>query len=291
MGRGKSAASLRLIATAWAILEEIQPASIRAVCYQLFNRRLLQSMSKNETNRVSIHLRDARERGDIPWNWVVDETREAERVNAWKNPEAFVATVKRAYRRDRWADQSTHVEVWSEKGTVRGTLSPVLDEYGLTFRVMHGYGSATTLHEVAQESAADFRPWVVLYVGDWDPSGLHMSEVDLPTRIARYGGGRLAVYRVALTRDQATDRRLPSFSVDTKRGDSRFTWFVQNYGRRCWELDAMNPVELRDRITSWIETYIDPDAWVRAAVAEQAETESLRSILDTWRSIPRQAPE
>ena len=43
--------------------------------------------------------------------------------------------------------QPLAIEVWSEKGTVRGTLQPVLREFGVTFRVMHGYSSATTLHE------------------------------------------------------------------------------------------------------------------------------------------------
>jgi hypothetical protein len=76
--RGKSFKNIELIAVARAILEDIQPASVRAVCYQLFNRKLLASMAKNETNRVSAQLRDARENGLIPWDWIVDETREAE---------------------------------------------------------------------------------------------------------------------------------------------------------------------------------------------------------------------
>ena len=73
--------------------------------------------------------------------------------------------------------------MWSEKGTVRGTLAPVLNKYGVTFRVMHGYGSATALHAIAEASAVSDKPLTVLYVGDWDPSGLHMSEIDLPDRL------------------------------------------------------------------------------------------------------------
>ena len=170
MGRGKSSKNAELILAAWDILEAIHPASVRAVCYQLFTRRLIASMAKSETNRVSTQLRDARERGVIPWDWIVDETRAAECVNAWENPAAYIETVKRSYRRDRWTDQPHRIEVWSEKGTIRGTLAPVLDEYGVTFRVMHGYGSATTVHEVAEQSARDAKPWTVLYVGDWDPA-------------------------------------------------------------------------------------------------------------------------
>lgn len=290
MGRGKSLKSVELIATAFNILEVIHPASVRAVCYQLFIRKLLTSMSKNETNRVSTQLRDARERGVIPWAWIVDETREVECVNAWEDPAAYVETVKRSYRRDRWTDQPCRIEVWSEKGTVRGTLAPVLHEYGVPFRVMHGYGSATAVHDVAVQSAGSEKPTVALYVGDWDPSGLHMSEVDLPTRIPQYGGDVL-IARIALTRRQIEVGDLPFFEAETKKGDSRFEWFVKRYGRRCWELDALNPTTLRDAVEAAIWSRLDLPIWRRAAQAEEAERESLLSILNAWPGISRQALE
>jgi hypothetical protein len=145
-------------------------------------------MPKASTNRVSRQLVYARENGLIPWEWVVDETREAERVPSWRDPGALAEVVQGAYRRDRWADQPQQVEVWSEKGTVRGTLAPVPNKYGMTFRVFHGYSSATTVMDVALDTCDPSRPLLALYAGDWDPSGLHMSEVDLPYRLARYGG-------------------------------------------------------------------------------------------------------
>ena len=43
------------------------------------------------------------------------------------------------YRRDYWDQQPVRLEVWSEKGTIRDVLQPVLDEYGVGFRVMHGF--------------------------------------------------------------------------------------------------------------------------------------------------------
>jgi hypothetical protein len=38
-------------------------------------------------------LRIARERGDIPWEWIVDETRELERVSTWSDPEEYAECV------------------------------------------------------------------------------------------------------------------------------------------------------------------------------------------------------
>ena len=287
MGRGKSKKTIALISASSRILVEIQPASVRAVCYQLFTLNLIASMSKNETNRVSTQLTWARKNGIIPWEWIVDETRAPERVAAWEDPAEYIEVVKRSYRRDRWTDQPDWVEVWSEKGTIRGTLAPVLEEYGVTFRVMHGYGSATVINQVAVESQRSEKTLSVLYVGDWDPSGLHMSEVDLPRRLDEYGGD-VDVIRIALTDDDC-DADLPSFPTATKQRDPRHRWYRDRYGSRCWELDALNPVDLRDRVEGAIDRRLDHAAWNRAEVVERAERESLTSILAAWPGISGQA--
>ena len=92
----------------------------------------------------------------------------------------------RSYRRDFWNQQPVRVEVWSEKGTVRGVLQPVLDHLAVGFRVMHGFSSGTVVHNIAEDD--DGRELIALYVGDFDPSGMFMSEEDLPKRLAEYGG-------------------------------------------------------------------------------------------------------
>src|SRR4029077_12403481 len=140
-------------------------------------------------------LREAREDGTIPWDWIVDETRRLERVSTWANPAEYARCVAQSYRRDFWDQQPVRVEVWSEKGTVRGVLQPVLDEYGVGFRVMHGFSGATTIYDVAQDG--DRRPLIVLYVGDYDPSGLYMSRHDLPDRLRKYGGYHVMITRIA----------------------------------------------------------------------------------------------
>jgi hypothetical protein len=287
-GRGKSARNKLLICVARAILSKIHPATVRAVCYQLFNQKLITCMSKLETNRVSTQLRDAREQGQIPWSWIVDETREAERMNAWADPVSYVETVKRAYRRDPWADEPYRLEVWSEKGTVRGTLAPVLRQYGVTFRVLHGYGSATALHQVADESLDDNRQLTAFHIGDWDPSGLHMSEVDLPRRVERYDGD-VEILRLALSKADVMAGDLPFFTAESKRKDPRYQWFVDRFGPKCWELDAMSPIDLRERVEQAILGRLDHAAWERANIAEAAEIESLSTILNRWPGISGQA--
>jgi hypothetical protein len=304
VGRGKSCRSLKLIEASIEILREIQPATVRAVCYRLFTMGLIDSMSKNDTNRVGRQLVDAREAGQIPWSWIVDETRSVEAVSTWADPERFADTVTRAYRRNKWAAQPVRIEVWSEKGTVRGTLAPVLDLYEVPFRVMHGFASATALYRVAQEYVehASAQPLDILYVGDWDPSGLHMSEEDLPTRLHNYCLQAWAahgipseddddvaiapeIHRVALTETDVADSALPWFEADTKRGDPRWLWFTEEYGRACWELDALSPVILRERVEAAIVARLDRPAWDRYVEAEHLERESIVRTVSTWREL------
>ena len=241
-GRGKAQRSLDLIAAMHEIAEAAQPITGRGVGYKLFTRGLIASVSRSEMARVYRLLLTAREQGIIPWDWIVDETRAIERVPTWADPDEYARATVQDYRRDFWNQQPVRCEVWSEKGTVRGVLQPVLDEYAVGFRVMHGFSGATTIYDVAQDD--DGRELIVIYVGDLDPSGMYMSEKDLPDRLSKYDGDHVKLRRIALTRAQA--HGLPPFPATDKRNDPRFKWFVAIHGHQCWELDAMDPNDLRD---------------------------------------------
>ena len=279
--RGMARQSLNLIEAMYAAAESAQPITGRGIGYKLFTRGLIASMARPEMQRVYRLLKEAREEGLIPWEWIVDETRELERRASWDNPAEYVEAVHRSYRRDFWSQQPARVEVWSEKGTVRGVLGPVLDDYGVGFRVMHGFSGATTVHDVAQDD--DGRDLIVLYVGDYDPSGMFMSEHDLPGRLAKYGGDHVNLERIALTREHTAD--LPSFPASDKKNDPRYKWFVQNFGTQCWELDALDPNDLRALVDEAIQNEVEPIAWDRCAAVEKAERESLRTVLDSWKGV------
>jgi hypothetical protein len=279
MGRGRSQHTKDLIAASREILLTIQPASVRGVCYKLFVKKLIASMAKGETNKISRLLRLARENNEISWAWIVDETRSAECISAWDSPEDYARAVVSSYRRSYWSYQPIIPEVWSEKGTVRGVLAPVLEKYGVTFRPLHGYNSATEVHLIAEETADSQR--LALYVGDWDPSGKHMEEVDLPRRLRKYGGN-VKIIRVALAPADVANSGLPHFAVEEKRKDPRYRWFVERYGHRCFELDALDPNVLRDRVEQCIRSVIDFDAWERCAATERAEQQSLIAAMRNW---------
>ena len=123
--RGLAKESLTLIDRMYSIIEAAQPITGRGVGYKLFVLHLIASMKKNDMKRVYRLLKEAREQGMIPWEWIVDETRALEKGATWDDPEQYMRSLERDYRREFWNQQPLRCEVWSEKGTVRGVLAPV----------------------------------------------------------------------------------------------------------------------------------------------------------------------
>ena len=85
--------------------EAAQPITGRGIGYKLFTQRLIASMARPEMQRVYRLLKEAREHEIIPWEWIVDETRELERVNVWDDPVEYAHWVAESYRRDFWNQQ------------------------------------------------------------------------------------------------------------------------------------------------------------------------------------------
>ena len=278
--RGRAQATLDLIETSRKISELCQPITVRGVCYKLFVAGKIDSMALKNTQKISRKLTQAREEGIIPWEWIVDESRQLEGIPAYSNLAEYGEMVARRYRRDFWADQDYSITIVSEKATVAGVLRPLLDSHGISFFAAHGWNSATKIHELAEQVQSDRRQWIFLYVGDYDPSGMAMSDYDFTDRLRRYGAKDFKFRRIALTKNDTA--KLPSFAA--KSQDSRYAEYRKKYGDKAWELDAMDPVKLRQRVAAHIDKYIDRDAWKRHKIVEEAErqtTERVAALFNT----------
>ena len=112
----------------------------------------------------------------------------------------------------------------------------------------------------------------MLYVGDFDPSGMFMSEEDLPARLAKYGGDHITLRRIALTRPQV--RGLPSFpAADKKQGPA-----LQVVRRQLWATSAGSWTRWTPTICAIASSrrsaeLIEPVAWERCEVVNKAEQE------------------
>ena len=177
-GRGMAQRSLDLIDAMHAVTKAARPITGRGVGYKLFIKGLTASMARSEMARVYRLLLTAREQGIIPWDWIVDETREFERVVDMGRPGAICPLRRHA---PIAATSGTSNRSASRCGARRAPCAACSSRcsitYAVGFRVMHGFSSGTVVHDIAEDD--DGRPLIALYVGDFDPSGMFMSEEDL----------------------------------------------------------------------------------------------------------------
>jgi hypothetical protein len=154
-------------------------------------------------------MTDMRERETLDWTKIVDGSREVDLPPTYRDADTIIKLAVDGYRRDYWQHQPVNIEVWSEKATVRGLLRPLLREFGVSFRNVKGFGSFTAVRRAIEEAntllRATGKPTIVLYVGDWDPSGLWMSEKDLPGRIKRYAARNKAKRQISRAQGGAQD--------------------------------------------------------------------------------------
>jgi len=290
MGRGRSDKTRVIVAMAYQALESENPMTLRQLFYRLVSVEALQNL-QTDYQRLSRIMTEAREREEIPFEWMVDRSRPVYETNAFSNPAAYAETVKHAYRRDYWQDQRWHLEVWTEKDAILGSIQPVTDEYGITVRVGRGFLSTTRAHEIAEIFRGIENPICVFYLGDHDPSGICIEEdaarrvrdgmrpdadlmVELgidPSDLKEFLMERLAIHP-----EDIDEFNLPPLRI--KMSDSRAAGFRLEHGADCVELDALPPTELRERLKDAIEKRIDRARWDRAIAVERAELDSIRKI-------------
>ena len=168
MPRGLSQKTHDIIKAAYEIAQERHPITIRGICYVLFEQyKLIPDMSKGSTNKVSTVLRQARETEKLPWDWIVDGSRSTTVYDkgGWTSTAAYAeaVTTHNVYRRDHWAIQPYRLETWAEKGTVAGVVTSVLSQWGIDFKNLRGFTSASNLYDEAVRSQNCDREIVALY--------------------------------------------------------------------------------------------------------------------------------
>ena len=283
MARGKWTATTELVERAERILSAEQPMTIRQLFYRLVSVQALEN-SVPEYKKLSRVMTDARESGQVPFSWIVDRSRPTYAPNVFDDLKDGLTALRNCYRKDYWQDQSAHVEIWTEKDAIIGSIEPVTDELGVTVRVSRGFTSTTRVHEIASVFAGIFKPIFVFYLGDHDPSGRAI-ELDLYDRISSYGPA-FQMSRLAIREEDIDEFNLPPLRIKTS--DTRAAAFRREFGNRCVELDALPPEELRSRVRQAIEGQIDEETWGRALAIEKAEQESIASIVGRLNDPRRQ---
>lgn len=268
----------QLIVAAVEILHAESPMTIRQLFYRLVSRSLIPN-DKKHYQLVSRIMTKARDDGRCSFDAIVDRSRPAYSPSVWKDASGYGEAVKKSYRKDYWATQPNHVEIWVEKDAIVGSIEPTTDELGVTIRVGRGFLSTTKAHDIAERFQGIDKPITVFYLGDHDPSGQEI-ERDLYDRILAYGSGYFDLQRLAIHKADIKAFNLPPLRI--KDRDMRASKFRAKHGDECVELDALPPDELRRRIQDAVSDLQDLDLWDRAIAVEQVELASIQDAARMW---------
>jgi hypothetical protein len=217
--------------------------------------------------KLSAHLAEARRRGGFPD--LIDAVREIHAPPAYSSPGELLELVPDLYRRDRTENQPTALYLAAEKDTLRAQITGWTVEYGLPVLVLRGFSSETYVRRVRERLAANPRPAVLAYAGDFDSSGEDI-ERDFVVRTDCWTHTK----RVALTADQVAEFDLPP--QPGKATDSRAATFTAAHGRLLQvEVDALEPDDLHHLFDQALARWWDTDAHQAVLEAEQRDLDQL----------------
>lgn len=254
--------------------------TLRQLYYQMVARGLIPN-SDREYKRLGGIVSDARDAGLIDWMAIEDRTRNLRGNPHWDNPVEIVRAAVNSYRIDKWADQPYYPEVWVEKEALAGVVARTCERLDVNYFSCRGYTSASEMWLAGRrlaEAADDGQHPIVFHLGDHDPSGIDMSR-DIVDRLEKYGEMSIEVERIALNMDQIRAHNPPPNPA--KITDSRYGTYVNVYGRKSWELDALDPNTLDGLIEDAVLSIRNEALWEAAVKREQDGRDALRRAAST----------
>lgn len=295
-GQGFSQASLDMIEQAQVIGAEYEaadlwPMTIRQLHYQFITRGHYANEYNNYQKLVK-KMTDARWYGEIDWDMLEDRNRDLHRQPTWDSPSDMIDTCVSQYRTDVWATQEYRPEVWIEKDAASGVIRKPCEELRVPFMPAKGFASTSSVHVTGKRLAGYIKGGqtpIVIYIGDHDGAGFAMldGEEGLRVRLSRIANATIDIRRIALTREQIKDNRLPPNRTKSEteaakdrnkpRYDREYPWAKGDY----WELDALEPNAIMELIRESISPLISKRKWKAALAREQEGRDRLQSLADS----------
>lgn len=281
-----------LIAHAYDAIRRIgDRMTLRQIYYQLVKAHIFENKLTNY-KRLSDVLARAREAGIIPWDAMEDRGRDisgapsvGEGGTAARQAERVVEYLETTTGPTMpvWWHQEYYVEVWLEKQALEGIFEKVTRNQSVVLMPCKGYPSASFLHDAAEritESVSLYnevpKKTVILYAGDFDPSGKDIERYIREKMEDEHGIDIHHFERICLTIEQIEEENLPP--APTKSGDSRSAAYIEEYGDFAVELDALDPPQLKELVREGVCRFFDADIY-------EERNEELKERRDDFREL------
>jgi len=287
--------------------------SARGWCYYLEG---LGAIDKSEFSRAETVINDLRKSGGLPLDFTSeDSTRAPEGLHPYvsdRTPEEYARHLLKSVRdeaefythRNFFAEQKYYVELLVEKGDLVGLFRPVCDEHMVSIASAKGWSDINSRANMMQRfdhyERLGCRP-VLLYCGDHDPGGLHISDClmsnlrDL-SDAARWSPDNLIIDRFGLNYDFIEEHQLvwidnliSSGGKDQSKPHKGKTEvaphirdYIARFGKRKVEANAMLSEVLlaRQLCRDALAKYIDLAAVERFRAERKSHQDSIKKYID-----------
>lgn len=252
--------------------------TLRQLYYQLVSRGVIPNQV-TEYSKLSSLLVKGRMAGAVDWDAIEDRLRQPF-LPYWVQdiPDAIDDTVN-AYRLDRQEGQETYIELWVEKDALSGVLRRITSYYHINLMVNRGYSSCTAMYNASKRflvKESEGKDTYILYLGDHDPSGLDMIR-DINERLYEFEVDP-EVKHIGLTMKQINKYNPPPNPA--KITDPRAKWYLIEYGKTSWEVDALNPDILHQLVRKNVEELIDINLFKEQIDKEEKDKEKFNKLVE-----------
>ncbi len=262
--------------------EEYKPLTLRQVFYQLVGKEYIEN-TRSQYNMLSNLLKWARIDGFVKWDDIEDRVRAYHSATGWNDREHFAGQELKyflsGYRRELLQSQKKYIEIWIEKDALSSIFTRIAKPYCISVVVCRGFSSVSFLNDFKRRLGSyKSREPVMLYFGDFDPSGvemLHSMEITLKEELQVK---RIKFKRVALLKKDIFQYKLPHNPDALKRTDTRAKKHLKIYGELAVELDALRPDILEKKIKKAIELEVDMKAFGKEREIEKEELLYLKNL-------------
>jgi hypothetical protein len=268
---------LRLRQAIHGRLKQLHPQTIRQLFYGLVSAGEIEKTDADYQNVVVRLTAEMRLAGEIPWGWISDHTRWMRKPTTFDSLADALEWTQDSYRRAVWGNQQAYVEIWLEKNALAGVFYQVTGRWDVPLMVTVGFPSLTYLYSAAATISEVGKPAFIYYFGDFDPSGVQIPKT-VEQRLRQFAPDSEIHFECRAVQEWQIDTwNLPT--RPTKKSDSR----SKAFGDRSVELDAIPPEKLREQIQACIDEHLDYDAFERLKTVEDAEKDTLDTIVGRFR--------
>lgn len=251
--------------------------TLRQLYYQLVSRDVIPN-SQKEYTKLSTLLKNGRMAGVVDWGAIEDRGRQPKLPYYVTGIQDALQDTVDQYRLNRMQGQEKYVEVWVEKDALSNVFLRVTEKYHVRLMVNKGYSSCSAMYAASKRFKHSGKSSVLLYFGDHDPSGKDMVR-DIRDRLTEFECN-VEVHNPALTIEQVRKFRPPENPA--KITDPRAGWYIQQFGKKSWELDALPPKELIKIIEASILLHIDKKMYNSVVGKEKEQRNALEKFMNDF---------